>query len=72
MTTEFKRCNPVTVNGQPYNRICLDKSTVALAYVKWRTVQYDLTTSLDELSTHYGLLTAVRVRMALLQAGWAA
>jgi hypothetical protein len=61
----------VTVSGRKYNRLYARENCVALAFVApSRTLEYTLVTSLEELSTQYGLKTAVLVRTALLKAGW--
>jgi hypothetical protein len=80
---QFRRvARPVLVNGVAYNYAYYDSTgAVRLLYQPKRggykagTTRYpdrtkQLVTTLAELSTQYGLVTAVRVRTALLSAGY--
>jgi hypothetical protein len=61
--------SPVQVNGSTYNRVMYtpESGVVMLVIEKNGVVVALFDTTFEELSTQYGLRTAVRVRTALLK-----
>ena len=64
----FRAVRPsVVVNGRAYNRLKYSDATIVL---KQSGTVHTMTTTLRELCEQYGLLTAVKVRKALLNVGY--